>query len=1030
MSEFIKTVLARPVGAVVCVLALIIFGVSTLLGMELERMPASSTPMFWVNAFYNDAGPEEVEKLVTSKIEKACGSLKGFKSISSNSTPGYSEVIIEYDYGTDLKEAKEELQNALNNVKGELPTGVEPHIETSGNSDESVFDACILPDDDDDDVLSLVKRELEPELKKIDGVSKIDMNGGVARYISIELSPDAIAQYGLDVSTIADTISAASFNTPAGSVSYGNQTINLTTAVKVSNVDDIKNVPIKLSSGDIIHVYDIATVKFCEIPSTTYYSFDGKAGVQLQIKKKQKANVVSLGKEIRETIDRFSADNPGVIVKTTKDNSIPIQKSIQNIFYTLVLGIVLSMIVLFLFFGDLKASLIVGSSMPISLFVTFIMMGRMGYTLNLVTMSALVIGIGMMVDNAIVVLEMCFVKKDSGYDFREAAYEGTKFIFTDIVASTLTSVVVYLPLVNLKGKAGQEFGPLGWTIMFALTASLVSALTLVPLAFSRYKPVEKKSLWINKVLEKLGNIYGKIMPHLLKHKFIVAGISLVLVAGSVYLFNDFTFDTSSYDRESNGVSIMLTFKPGLGVPAMREVLDHYEEYVKQDENVSMYYSFAGNGMGVISATLPDDSSVTPEELGAKWEADLEGYDNRCDLSVGMGWGSDGPSADAPLSAENYDELKEALGKVEEVARSIDGVTNVKNAFHSGGFKAEVVVDQEMAMTRGFGSAKELSEIISNQFQGKKAVEVVVDDSTFDAKVELPPDMRSDLSNLETMSFKNKDGAYIPFSDVAHIEYRNVPQYISKADGKYSGSISASCSQEDFYRVQEQLTNEVRKLNLPKSVTLRDTKSAIETKEAMSETTVAIAAAVFLVFMVMAIQFESIRYSLLVMMCLPFALIGAMPLLYAGLDQKVINLSTMVGLLMLGGIVVNDGIMYVDTTNEYRKDMPVNDALILAGKSRMRPILMTTLTTVLSMIPMVIPGAGGDPAMRGLAYVVIGGLTMATILTLVILPIFYLFFCKKDDKDKTPRPEKRSKRDKIAKKAEKIRKRKHEVQQEG
>lgn len=189
------------------------------------------------------------------------------------------------------------------------------------------------------------------------------------------------------------------------------------------------------------------------------------------------------------------------------------------------------------------------------------------------------------------------------------------------------------------------------------------------------------------------------------------------------------------------------------------------------------------------------------------------------------------------------------------------------------------------------------------------------------------------------------------------------------------------------------------MNLPKGVTLEDTKSAIQTREAMSETTVAIAASVFLVFMVMAIQFESIRYSLLVMLCLPFALIGAMPLLYVGLSQKVINLSTMVGLLMLGGIVVNDGIMYVDTTNEYRRTMPIHDALILAGKSRMRPILMTTLTTVLSMIPMIIPGAGGDPAMRGLAYVVIGGLTMATILTLIILPIFYLFMCKKDDDDK-------------------------------
>ena len=1001
MNEFIKTILARPVGAVVCVLALIIFGVSTLTNMELERLPESSTPEFFVSASYANVSPEEMDRLVTSKLEKACGSLKGFKSINSSSGSGDANITIEYDYGTDLKAAKEELQNVINSAKASLPKGVEVSIDEFNNNDESIFEACVLTDDPDIDVSSYVKQDIEPKFKNIEGVAKVEVNGGKSRYISIELSPDAVAQYGLDVSAVANIISGASFVTPAGTVSYGDQTINVSTMVSVSDIDDIKNVPIKLGSGDVIHLYDIATISFRDVPQNYYYTIDGKDGIQISIKKSQKANVVTVGNQIRSVVEDAIAENPDLEIITIKDNSIPIQKSIQNIFYTLLLGIILSMVVLFLFFGDLKASLIVGSSMPISLFVTFILMGRMGYTLNLVTMSALVIGIGMMVDNAIVVLEMCFVKKDEGYDFREAAFEGTKFIFTDIIASTLTSVVVYLPLVNLKGMAGQQFAPLGWTIMFALIASLASALTLVPLAFSRYKPIEKKTLWINRVLEKMGGGYAKIMPHLLKHRFIVAGVSLVLVAGSAYLFTDFMFDTTSYSSDYNSVSIMLTFKPGQNVEFENEVMNHYEQYVQKDENIKYYYSYVSPGSGFLLAELRDDIEVSPDDVGAIWSMDLEGYDDRCDAVVGFGWGSGGPEAQVPLYAENYDELKDSLAKIEEVARRIDGVTNVKNAFHSGGFKADVVIDQEMALSRGFDSIKDLSDTISAQIQGVKAMDVIVDDVSFEAKVEMPENMRSDLGNIETMSFKNSDGAYIPFSDVAHIEYTNVPQYISKAEGKYSGTISASCSAEDIYRIQEELTNEVMKMNLPKGVTLHETKGAIETREAMSETTIAIAASVFLVFMVMAIQFESIRYSLLVMLCLPFSLIGAMPLLYAGLSQRVINLSTMVGLLMLGGIVVNDGIMYVDTTNEYRKSMPLNDALILAGRSRMRPILMTTLTTVLSMIPMIIPGAGGDPAMRGLAYVVIGGLTMATILTLIILPIFYLFICKKDDVDKAP-----------------------------
>nr|MCR5790107.1 efflux RND transporter permease subunit [Lachnospiraceae bacterium] len=912
---------------------------------------------------------------------------------------GISSVTFQFVYGTDLGVARTQLQEALEDAKIEFPEGISSPNVVSMNNNADASISLSVDSDKDIDVRAIVKQQVVPELKKIGDAAGVKWFGGNERYISIELKPDVIAQYGLSVASVSEMIAAANMEMAVGSVAYGDQTINVNTKVKYADIDALRNIPISLKSGDIIHVYDIAIVRYADMAPDSYSRFNGKDNISIDITKKQKANVIALSKEVKAVLERIKEKNPDLNIQIVFDSSDSIVKSIKSIAETLFLGIGLSMLVLFVFFGDLKASLIVGSSMPISLLATFICMNKMGFTLNMITMSALVIGIGMMVDNAIVVIEMCFRKKDEGYDFKEAAYEGTKVVVASIFASTMTTVVVYLPLAGLQGMSGQMYSPLGYTIVFALLASLISALTLIPLCFSRYRPVERKKLAINTLLGKLSERYGKRMPKVLRRKLLITITAFVLIGLSAYLATQLQMELMEAADERQ-IGVTLTFKPGLSLAGMNEISRHVEEFVAKDsevENYSVMVSKEENN-ATINAYLKK-SRVSTAQVIDRWNKELAHYDDRCDVKVsladpeGMGDMGGGNVTEIALKSSNLENLKEASKQVEAIMANTPGVLYVQNTLLQGGFKAEVVIDPDLAQSRGF-TTTQLGEMITNQISGKKALDVTVDDRKFEARVELPKELRDDINSLESLSFYHEEtNVFVPFGEVAHIEYKDAPQSITRTNGQYEGSVKATLPADKAYEMGEALQSSVKAIALPENVSFGETQAEESMEEEFSGIGKAIASAVFLVFMVMAIQFESIRYSVLVMFCIPFSVIGSIPLLY--LTNSKLNMTSLMGFLMLAGIVVNNGILLIDTTNENRKAMPVEEALITAGKSRLRPILMTTLTTILSMVPMCIPRGGSEDSMKGMALVIIGGLTASTILTFFLLPTFYMIIQKKE-----------------------------------
>ncbi len=458
MSKLTKTVLQRPVAALVIVVSLIIFGINSISGMNLQLIPDMEMPIMLVMTIYPQAGPEDVEQLVTEKIEDGLGTIAGLDNTYSQSQENMSMVMFSFEYGTDMDDAFIDMQEAVERVKRELPEDAEdPIIIAMDMNAAPVMTLSVDAAEEGVDVLSYVEETVEPELEKISDVADLDISGGDDTYISVELVPELMQQYRLNISSVADTVAAANYTIPAGTADYGSQSLNVSSTVEYKTPAEISAIPITTPGGNVIHLGDVANVHYAVADPSSYSRYNGAENVSIGVSKIQSSSAVTLSNKVMKVVERLNAANPEISITAVYDSSETIIESLISIAQTLIVGIAITMLVLFIFFGDFKGSLIVGSSMPVSLLITFILMKFMGFSLNMITMGALVIGIGMMVDNAIVVIEMCFRKKDEGMSYMDAAYEATKTVMASIVASTITTVVVYLPLAMMEGMSGQMF---------------------------------------------------------------------------------------------------------------------------------------------------------------------------------------------------------------------------------------------------------------------------------------------------------------------------------------------------------------------------------------------------------------------------------------------------------------------------------------------------------------------------------------------------------------------------------------------
>ena len=973
-----RYVLKRPVTTILALLCILVFGISSVFSATLEQMPDTDQPMLIIRASYQGATPEDMDELVTKPIEDQVSRLEGVKSMSSTSNEGNAMIMLEYDYDADMDDAYNELTRSLNSMRG-LPDDCTTSVmEMNMNGGNDIM--LSISHDTQEDLYDYVDQNITPVFEQLSTVAQVDSMGGSSEYVKVELDPVKMKQYKVTVNQITSAMAAADLSYPSGDAQYGDLSLSVTTSAKADTLDDLKKVPITTQSGKIVYLEDIADVYTTEEQMGGVSRYNGQETISLSVSKKQDSSAMKLSSDVKSAVESLEAADSGLHIEIARDSADSIKSSLMDVAQTMVLAVVISMVIIWLFFGDIKASLIVGSSIPTSILVSLILMTRVGFSLNVITMSALVLGVGMMVDNSIVVLESCFRAMDKmdekGFvEYAKAALEGSGLVAMSVLGSTLTTCVVFIPLTTLNGMSGQMFTPLGWTIVFCMSASLLSAVTVVPLTYMLYKPKEREKAPLSGLMKLLQALYRHVLPTVLKHKAIVMLGSVGLVVLTLFLASGMQSELMTAD-DNGTISVTITTRPGL-----LEV----ESIVSSHEDVDSYMLRYNGSSGTVSAYLKDDRKMSTDEIVSQWEDEMSGLENctiEVEASSSMSFMGRSRGYEVILNGSDYDTVKDTADKIvnEMVAR--DDVKNVHSDVENTAPVVSINVDQVAASAEGLTAAS-IGQQVKTMLDGTEIATLTIDGNEVSVKAEYPDGMYRTVEQVKNMLITTGSGGSVALSDVADVVFKDNPSSISKTDKSYEVTITADYTGQN---VKNLIDSEVVQPNLPNGVTIGTNSMNRMMAEEFSALYQAIAVAVFLVFVVMAAQFESPKFSFMVMTTIPFSLVGSFGLLK--LTGTTISMTSILGFLILIGTVVNNGILYVDTVNQYRMTMELKTALVEAGATRLRPILMTSSTTILSMIPMVLSTGSSASTTKGLAIVNIGGLTAGILVALFILPVYY------------------------------------------
>ncbi len=990
------------------------FGLFGLTSLKLDLYPNITFPVIGIITQYEGVGPEDIENSLTRPLEKTVISVENVKRISSQSRAGTSVITLEFDWGTDMDQAEINVRKMIDLVRDYLPTDASEPITFAFDPSMQPIQYLAVSSSELGiaQLRRLVEEQIQPRIERIKGVASVAVQGGLERQIKILVNPHELAAQGLSMNTISQVLRMDNLQIPAGLVDEAKQEYSVKTKGEFSSVDQIENAVIGNKKGVQIYLKNVARVVDGFKEQRQIIRNNGKSSLLLLVQKQTDANTVQTAKAVAKELPNIAKKTgQGVKFETIVDFSKFILRSINNLKNTAFLAFLMAFFVLLFFLRSLKSSLIVAISIPVSVILTFFVMDMGGLTLNIISMAGLALAIGMLVDNAIVVLENIFRHHESGVTIMKAADEGTSEVSTAVIASTLTTLAVFVPILFVPGIAGVMFNDMAVTIVFSLTTSLIVALTLIPLLASRwlgrrtgFKHPEHEGR-IGQFLNRMERGYVKLLDKVLQRKKLFMASIFVIFVISMYMFKIIGGDfLGKSDRSFIGVNIERA--AGTSLTSTDQTFKQLEDIVRKDvpEATNIYSSFGtaegfgaffganGSNKGRMMVTLPDVSErersqfVIQDQLRKDF-ANVPGIKVTFDENGGPpGMGGQG---DIQVKIFGYDrEIAETLGgKVEEMMKSVEGVTDVQTNYSAPRPEYQVYLDRNRISAMGLTVAQ-VASTIESSIKGTVVTTYRDGGDEYDVFMQLDRQYRNSLADLENVYITSPMGAQIPLANLAKIVPGDAATTIYREDQDRMASVYCTVSDRDLQSVTKDIIKGMDTISFPADFRWEIGGNAQDQMESFMYLFFAIIAAIFLVYMVMASQFESLLDPFIILFTVPLALIGVVwGLVLTGTNLSV---TALIGAVLLVGIVVNNGIVLIDYVNQQRElhGKGLYEAVIIGGRRRLRPILMTALTTILSMLPLALELGSGAEIWSPMARAVIGGLTVSTMLTLFLIPSIY------------------------------------------
>lgn len=1018
----------RPVTVVMVILIILLLGFVSFTNLGIDLLPELNLPIVIVYTEYPGAGPEEVENLVTRPIEQVVGTVRGLNTIESVSSVGSSIVVVQFGWGTDINQASNDLREQLDLIRGFLPESAQkPMVFKMDPNLIPIVQLGATGTLSSADLKTVLEDKVVPRLERIEGVASVVLMGGDTREIRIEVDPAKLSYYGLTLPQLLSSMQGDNVNLSGGSASMGEQELLVRIKGEFQSIDDIGNVSVATPLGTRVRLKDLGEIVDTYQERRQLSRLNGQDAIGISINKQTDANTVQVSREIRKALAELKQELPeDISIKTLFDQAEYIEFSIQNMTQNMIMGGLLAMLILFIFLRNVPTTMIVALSMPISVVATFTLVYFGGITLNIMSLGGLALGLGMMVDNSIVILENIYRHREEGLLIKEAAVTGANEVGNAITASTLTTVAVFFPIVFVEGIASELFREFALTISFSLFASLLVALTIVPMFSSRMMRITpinnngdglgsqtgKKPFWYRimaswaRGLKKLELAYRRLLEACLRRRrrvilivtgVLVASLALIPLIGAEFI--------PSMDQGYATVNITMPY--GSKLEATSDMAARVEEIIKAIPEVDLVFTSIGadsTGLGgagpaenarmeIVLKPLAERERSTDEVVDEIWAKvqDIPGAEisvSGVDASAMMGHGM------APIQVRvEGDDLKvltEIAKQVQTVMASVPGTREVEIGSEEGRPELALVVDRAKAAHYGLSPAQIVSTV-QTAMQGQTITRYREAGEEIDVKIIFPKELRESIAHLRSIEFLTPTGLKVPLGEVAELNIEQGLTDINRRNQTRFISVTCQISGRDLNSVMNDINLLLdEQLQLPDGYSIHMGGSAEEMVNAFSSLTKALLLAIALVYMIMAAQFESFLHPFVIMFSMPVAIVGViLGLLVTG---STLNVISFIGIIMLAGIVVNNAIVLVDYINTLRsRGMERDEAIVLGGQVRLRPILMTTLTTILAMLPMMFEAGEGGEAGAPLAAAVVGGLTISTLLTLVLVPVVYSIF---------------------------------------